>query len=106
MTPKTILCCNIHWVPKYLRKKFINLVMELAEKVVQKGKIKLLPRVVYDQIKNGPFRFALPGIRRYYLSRITNIQEIPPEFWKEIKVSDERYKKRSATAKTTKGYFK
>lgn len=95
-----LLALNIHWIPTGMRLKFIALLVELGEKVKKTGQWKKLPRLFYDMIKNGRFKFAIMGIRKYYISRITNIQEIPPELWDKLDPSSGRYKARKVNRKT------
>jgi hypothetical protein len=89
-----MLGLNIHWIPAGLRAQFINLVLELGEKTKKTGQWKKLPRLLYDMLKNGRFRFAIMGIRKYYVSRITNIQEIPPSLWDKLNPSSGTFKAR------------
>jgi hypothetical protein len=91
---KVMLAVNIHWIPARYRRGFIQMVMLLSEKVKKSGRQKMLVRLYYDTFKRGVFRFALGAIRKYYINRITNLQELPPEFWDNINPSDGRYKSR------------
>ena len=45
---------NIHWIPRNKRQQFIDLVLELSEKVIQKKIVRYLPRLYYLQVKNNP----------------------------------------------------
>lgn len=96
---KVMLGVNIHWIPARHRMKFINLVMQLSDKVVKAGRTKMLVRLYYNAFKSGVFRFAIVAIRKYYINRITNLQELPPEFWSAINPSDGKYKSRIYTRK-------
>lgn len=94
ITKTSAIGINIHWIPAPFRKQFIGMLLEAAERITKGKKTKIIPRFYYDMLKNSKFAFARKAVRRYHVSRITSIQELPPELWQKINPSSGKFKPR------------
>lgn len=95
---RNILGCNIHWVPPIFRKRFVRVVIELTGLAEKSKRLKKLARIVYEYFKSGPLHFAMMGLRKYNIRRITSLVEIPFENIETMHFSG-KYKKRVARRK-------
>lgn len=97
VSSKHMLAVNLHFIPRRYQRSFINAVLGSVEKAGKRGSIKKAPRIFYDALKtSGALGVGLVAIRKYIISRITNIQEVPPEFWKAVDPSSGRYQAKMA----------
>ncbi len=89
---KMMLAVNLHWIKKYHQQEFI----EEIQKIVFKSKQKRERiRLTYTLLKRPKFKYALEGIRLYYISRITHFSYIPEHRWNLVL----KYKKYDAKIK-------
>ena len=96
---QNLLAINLHWLPLIYRAKFILTLIQMTDTLVIRGKIKMLLRLTYDMMKTGPLRPGLYGIRKYRMSRMSSIVEIPAEQLMTLKTGDGKYKKRTVRRK-------
>lgn len=76
-----LLGVNLHWIVKTERKKFWKFVLLRWEKHA-KGKseavMRKFPLVLYEEMKRlKTFKHGLVAIRKYIISRITKLMEVP-----------------------------
>jgi len=90
----TVLVLNIHWIPPQLRIRFIQFLTTLYNRYPENQKIRF--RIWYQTIKNNPsLAFCLGAVRRYYISRLSNIVEIENKYWVDLPVlSTTKYRAR------------
>lgn len=83
---------NLHWIPTPLRLQFIQVVLAMQEKSINKNMFRLW----YNTIKYQPaLRFSLMAIRKYYINRCSGAQLIPNEEWENLPLAWEvRYRAR------------
>lgn len=75
---KLILGINLHWIRKEHRQEFLDEVQNIVLKY--KGKRNKI-RLTYMLLKKPKFKYAIEGIRLYYIHRITKINAIPKTKW-------------------------
>jgi hypothetical protein len=81
ITKKSMLGVNIHWIPKDYRADFID---EIAS-IITKSKSKHeKARLTYMLLKKPKYKRALLGIRRYIISRMKGVTEIPKKKWDKV----------------------
>lgn len=75
-----ILGVNIHWIKKHHQQEFI----EEVDKIIQKSKVQREKiRLTYILIKTK-YRYAIQGIRLYYIKQISQLNRIPKEKWNQV----------------------
>lgn len=89
---KHLLAINLHFIPTAFRTKFIQTIYHAAETIQEpRKKARMKLRLTYEMLKNGPYKYALQGIRKYLISRMSNIQEIPMIQLITLKPTGSRY---------------
>ena len=79
------LGCNLHWIPKIHRANFISNVEDIMGKTILKAnKKRERIRLIYQLLKQPKFRNGLQAVRKYFLSNISAIQEIPKTAWLDV----------------------
>lgn len=68
-----MLGVNLHWIPGPLRYKFVQVIIEMRKKCINENLFHLWYRTIKT---NPPLNFALQAVRKYYISRCTNIKVI------------------------------
>lgn len=92
-TSKSLLAINLHWIPSEYRQKFVEFLMEYFKKRKIAGKRFQRTRLFYEFVKSGKVTWALVAVRRYHISRITNMTAIEQKDWpKVLKMRDYRPK--------------
>lgn len=83
---------NMHWIPGPLRMKFLEVILSMQEKSINKN----IFRLWYNTVKYQPaLQFSLVAVRKYYLSRCSGVQIIPNEEWSNLPLAWEiRYRAR------------
>ena len=83
---------NLHWIPTPLRLQFIQVVLAMQEKSINKNMFRLW----YNTIKFQPaLQFSMMAIRKYYINRCSATQLIPNEEWENLPLAWEvRYRAR------------
>lgn len=83
---------NLHWIPTPLRIQFIQVVLAMQEKSINKNMFRLW----YNTVKYQPaLQFSLMAIRKYYINRCSGAQLIPNEEWENLPLAWEvRYRAR------------
>lgn len=83
---------NLHWIPIPLRLQFIQVVLAMQEKSINKNMFRLW----YQTIKTQPaLQFSLMAIRKYYINRCSGVQLIANEEWENLPLAWEvRYRAR------------
>lgn len=75
-----ILGVNIHWIKPIHQQEFI----EEVEQIIQKSRLQREKiRMTYMLIKRK-YRYALDGIRLYYIKQISQMNQIPKEKWPQV----------------------
>lgn len=92
ITARHMLAINLHWIRPQLRNKFITLALKLSQRAHLTMSEKTLPRVYLNTIKNSNLKFGMQAIRRYHLSRIAQLHEIPPNLWPILDPSYGKFK--------------
>lgn len=89
---RLILGCNIHWIPTPLRYKYCNYIKSIYDRTDPKEAF----RITYYTLKYNPsLSFTMGAIRKYYISGISNIIEIPGDTWNELPfLSNNKYRAR------------
>jgi hypothetical protein len=87
-----MLGINLHWIPVPLRFQFIQVVLAMQEKSINKNAFRLF----YNTVKSQPaLSFALMAVRKYYIGRCAGVQLIPNEDWNNLPmVWETRYRAR------------
>lgn len=71
------LMINIHWVPKRYKKRFIEFLLEMSQRIPNEQRFA---RLTYNMIKSDiRLRPALKGIRLYINKRASGVKEITKE---------------------------
>jgi len=84
ITRKSLLAVNLHWIPNHQRAEFVEFLMKyFAQGKLGHKKIKRT-KLYYNFVRAGKVKWAIVAIRRYHLSRITNLQEVPREKWDKV----------------------
>ena len=84
VTSKSLLAVNIHWLKAAHRGEFVEYLMKyFSQQKIGKKRIKRT-KLYYNFIKAGKLKWALIAIRRYHISRITGMKEIPKDEWGQI----------------------
>ena len=83
---------NMHWIPGPLRLKFLEVILAMQEKSINKN----IFRLWYNTVKYQPaLQFSLVAVRKYYLSRCSGVHIIPNEEWANLPLAWEvRYRAR------------
>lgn len=85
ITPKSLLAINVHWVPPKVRPLFIEFLVQYFKDAKRPGTRRKALRLWYGRMKsNAALRPFLVALRRYHISRIKNLQEIPKEKWDAV----------------------
>jgi hypothetical protein len=87
-----MLACNLHWIPGVLRRKFVQVIVDMKRKCINQSMFHLWYRTIKYQ---PPLQFALQAVRKYYMSRCTNVKLIDQNHWDMLTVvSGSLYKAR------------
>lgn len=96
---KSFLGLNIHWIPKKYRDELLNDIINIMKQPVSS---KAKSRLTYTLLLKPKYRRGLKGVRRYIITRVTNIKSIPYHQWpkvlrmkqynEDIKINDETMK--------------
>lgn len=78
---KSFLGLNLHWVPKKYREELLHEIIRILKKPTTKRE---QARLTYRLLLQPKFRQSLKGIRRYMLSRVTNLKSIPYDRWPKV----------------------
>jgi len=84
VTGKSLLAVNIHWIPKQYQAKFVEFLLQYFKKSKMTGKRFQRTRLYYNFVKAGKIKWAMVAIRRYHISRITNLQEVERDVWEKM----------------------
>lgn len=84
ITSKSLLAVNLHWIPSKYRQDFVDYLMQYFKQGKVGGKRMKRTRLYYNFVKSGKIRWAMVAIRRYHLSRITDIKEVPRDQWPKV----------------------
>ena len=84
ITSKSLLAVNLHWIPNNQRADFVDFLLKYFAAARSGGKRYKRTKLYYSFIKSGRVKWALVAIRRYHLSRITNLQEVPKDMWDKV----------------------
>ena len=77
ITSTHTLGINLHWIPKRFKKKFIELLLQMSQRIPNQQRFS---RLTYNMLKADiSLRPALRGIRLYSNKRARNIQDITKE---------------------------
>jgi len=95
VTRKSLLAVNLHWIPKNQRADFVDFLLKYFATGKLGGKRMKRSKLYYGFIKSGKVRWAMVAIRRYHISRITNMVEVKKEDWDKV-LGKRRYKARFA----------
>ena len=109
ITRKSLLAVNLHWIPSNQRADFVDFLMKYFASGKLGNKKMQRTRLYYNFVKAGKVRWAMVAIRRYHLSRITNLQEVKKELWPKV-LGQRKYKAKfkydSWTKNLTRGFRK
>lgn len=86
---KSFLAINLHWIPKKYRDDLLQEMIKIIEK---KDSSRNKVRLTYGLLLKHKYRHALQAIRRYIITRVTNIEMIPHKKWDKV-LKIKRYKK-------------
>ena len=86
---KSFLAVNLHWIPKKYRD---DLLQEMIKIIRKKDSDRNKARLTYGLLLKHKYRHARQAIRRYIISRVSNIEPIPQKKWAEV-LKIKRYKK-------------
>ena len=85
MSGGQLLGCNLHWIAKIHRQSFIDSVTDIMGKtIIKANKKRERIRLIYTLLKQPKFRNGLQAVRRYFISGMTSIEEIPKDKWNNI----------------------
>ena len=84
VTRKSLLAVNLHWIPSNQRADFVEFLMKYFAVGKLGGKKMKRSKLYYNFIKSGKVRWAMVAIRRYHISRITNMVEVKKEDWERV----------------------
>jgi len=84
ITKKSLLAVNLHWINDSHRAEFVEYLLKYFEEARLGKKRITRSRLYYNFIKAGKIKYALVAIRRYHISRITNLQEVKREDWPKV----------------------
>lgn len=84
VTGKSLLAVNLHWIPSQYRHQFVAFLFEYFKKSKMGGKKFKRTRLYYNFVKKGKVMWALVAIRRYHISRISQLQEVPKDKWDKM----------------------
>lgn len=79
-----LLGLNIHWIPKIHRAEFISQVNEIMGKTKVVGKKRERQRLLYILLKKPKFKNGMEAVRKYYISHMSAIQEVPRVKWDSV----------------------
>jgi hypothetical protein len=80
---KSLLAVNLHWIPSQYRHQFVTFLLDYFKR--QKGGRRFKrTRLYYNFIKAGKVTWAMQAIRRYHISRMTGITEVPKKKWDTV----------------------
>lgn len=85
---KSFLGLNLHWIPKKERESLLNDIIRILESPTSD---RTKTRLTYGLILKPKYRRGLKGIRRYIISRVTNLSAIPHTQWEKV-LNIKRYK--------------
>lgn len=81
VTGKSLLAVNLHWIPAKYRREFVEFLMEYFKKGKMGGRRFQRTRLYYNFVKKGKISWAMVAIRRYHLSRISQLTPVPRDKW-------------------------
>lgn len=91
LSRKSLLAVNLHWIPSSHRQQFVEFILDYFSKSKLGKKRFQRTRLYYNFVKQGKVKWALVAIRRYHISRITNMQEVREEDWPKL-LGNRKYK--------------
>ena len=90
---KSLLAVNLHWIPSQYRRQFVDFLLQYFKKNKMGGKRFQRTRLYYNFVKAGKIKWALVAIRRYHISRISNLTPVPREAWDKM-LNERKYRGR------------
>lgn len=107
ITGKSLLAVNLHWIPKNEQADFVEFILKFFVGTKRIGRKRVKLRLFYGVLKAKAPKYLI-AIRRYHISGMTGVVEIPKEQWPRI-LKKRQYKAKvkhtTSVASRLKSYF-